>query len=76
MTLFNKFRSQQSHKEEKKFFTDNHFQNILRLSDVYQILFSPQVKLCTIITDKHAIDQFPHKLPNDFRLRVLGNSEI
>ena len=34
MTLFHKFRSQQSHKEEKKFFTDNHFQNILRLSDV------------------------------------------
>ena len=39
----------------------------------YQILLSPQVKRCVIITYKHSIYEFPHELPNDLRLRILGN---
>ena len=48
----------------------NHFY-ILRLFDV--IFLSPQVKRCTIITYKHGIYELPHELPNDLRLRILGN---
>ena len=42
----------------------------------YQLFFSPQVKRCAIITDKHGICELPHELPNDLRLRILGNYEI
>ena len=38
-----------------------------------QIFHSPQVKRCAIITYKHGIYQLPHELPNDLRLRILGN---
>ena len=39
----------------------------------YQIFFSPQVKQWTIITYKHGTYWLPQKLPNDLRLRILGN---
>ena len=39
----------------------------------YQIFFSPQVKRWAIITYKQGIYEFLHKLPNDLRLRKLGN---
>ena len=42
----------------------------------YQFFLSPQVKRCTIITCKHGIYELPQELPNDLRLRVLGNYEI
>ena len=44
----------------------------------YQILFlfSPQVKRCAVITYKHGIYHWPHELPNELRLRIVGNSEI
>ena len=42
----------------------------------YQILLSPQVKRCAIITYIHDIYEFPHKLPNDLRLRIIGSWEI
>ena len=42
----------------------------------YQIFLSPQVKQCTIITYKHGIYELPHKLPNNLRLRILGNKKI
>ena len=32
-------------------------------------------KQCVIITSKYSIYELPHKLPNDLRLRVLGNKE-
>ena len=38
-----------------------------------QIFFSSQVKRWTIITYKHDIYEFPQKLPNDLRPRVLLN---
>ena len=38
-----------------------------------QIFLSPQVKLWAIITYKHGIFQLPQELPNDVRLRILGN---
>ena len=42
----------------------------------YQILFSPQVKGIVIISNKHGISDFSHKLPDDLRLKILGNWEI
>ena len=39
----------------------------------YQFFLLTQVKWCVIITDKHAIYEFPDKLVNDLRLRTLGN---
>ena len=53
--------------------TYNHFHSILRLFDVDQIFLSPQVKLWAIITCKHGIYELPHDLPNDLRIRILGN---
>ena len=35
-----------------------------------------KVKRCTIITYKHGISELPHELPNELRLRILGNYEI
>ena len=52
----------------------NHFHNILRLSDVYRIFLSPQVKRCEIITYKHGIYELPHELPNDLRLKKYQES--
>ena len=39
----------------------------------YKIFFSQQVRRCAIITYKHDIYVLPHELPNDLRLRILGN---
>ena len=41
----------------------------------YQILLSPQVKWSAIISNKQGVYELPHKLPNDSRLRILGNKE-
>ena len=42
------------------------FRDFLMLN---QVFFSQQVKRCPIITYKHGI----YELPNDLRLRILGN---
>ena len=39
----------------------------------YQIFLSPQMKRCAIINYKHGIYELPHELPNDLRLKILGN---
>ena len=39
----------------------------------YQISFSPQVKRSVIISNKGGIYELPHELPNNLRLRKLGN---
>ena len=39
----------------------------------YQTFLSRQVKRWAIITYKQGIYQLPHGLPNDLRLRMLGN---
>ena len=39
----------------------------------WQIFLSQQVKRWAIITYKHGIYELPHELPNDLRLRILGN---
>ena len=41
--------------KSKKKFADNYGHNILRLFDVYQIFFLPQVKWGAIISNKHGI---------------------
>ena len=52
---------------------DKKFQNIMRLLDNLKNCLSPQVKRCAIITYKHEIYELPHDLPNNLRLRILGN---
>ena len=42
----------------------------------FQIFYLPEVKRCAIITYKYGICMLPHMLPNDLRLRILGNEEI
>ena len=39
----------------------------------YDTFLSPQVKQCGIITYKHGIYELPQELPNNLRLRILGN---
>ena len=41
----------------------------------YQILLSPQVKRCVIVTYKYGICELPHELPNDLRLRIVSTSK-
>ena len=41
-----------------------------------QIFLSPQVKRTASISNKHAIYELPHKLPNDLRLGIVGNYDI
>ena len=38
-----------------------------------KIFVSPQVKRIVIISNKHGIYELPHELPNNLRLRTLGN---
>ena len=42
---------------------------------LYQIFFSPQVKWGVIISKKHGTYELPHDLPNNLKLRILGNQE-
>ena len=39
----------------------------------YQIFLSPEMERWAIITYKHGIYELPHELPNDLRLKILGN---
>ena len=58
----------------KRNFADNQFHNIFRIFDVLpNFPFTGQVKRWAIITYKHDIHELPHELPNDLRLRILGN---
>ena len=41
----------------------------------YQVFLSPQVKRSAIISNKQGVYELPHELPNDLRLRILGNKE-
>ena len=41
----------------------------------YQIFLLPQVKRSAIISHKHGVYKLPHELPNDLRLRIVGNKE-
>ena len=51
----------------------HHSHNILIL---YQISLSPQVKRSPIISNKLGRQEFPHELPNDLKLRILGIQDI
>ena len=42
----------------------------------YQIFLLPQAKRKAINTFKHGIYGLSHELPNDLRLKILGNLEI
>ena len=49
----------------------------LSLFDVLPLtLIPPQVKRMVIISNKHAIYELPHELPNNLILRILGNLKI
>ena len=43
---------------------------------VEQIFLSPQVKRSLIISSTYGIYELSYELPNDLRLRILGNYEI
>ena len=38
-----------------------------------QIFLSPQVKQNVIISNTHRMYKLPHDLPNEVKLRILGN---
>ena len=40
---------------------------------LYQNFFSLQVKQSVIMSNKHGIYDLPQELPNDLKLRILGN---
>ena len=40
------------------------------------MFFSPQVKRYAIATYEYATYELTHELPNDIKLRILGNEEI
>ena len=42
---------------------------------LYQIFISPQVKRSAIISNKQGVYELPQELPNDLRLKILGNQE-
>ena len=46
------------------------FWDILMFDKIYVL---PQAKRIVIISNKHGIYELPHELPNDLRLRTLGN---
>ena len=39
----------------------------------YKVFFWPQVKQSVIISNKHGIYKLTHELPDDLRLKILGN---
>ena len=61
-------------KIDSKFSFTTHVESLCNKATMFcQILFSLQVKRCTIITYKHGTYKLSHELPNDLRLRVLEN---
>ena len=55
-------------KKVKENSSDNQFHNILDFSMFYQVLVSPQMKWCPVITYKHGLYEVSHELPKDLRL--------
>ena len=41
----------------------------------YQVFLSSQVKRSAIISNEQGVYELPHELPNNIRLRILGNKE-
>ena len=41
-----------------------------------QIFLSLQAKRSEVISNKHGVYELPHELPNDLKLRILGNLDI
>ena len=71
-SCFRKVKIRHSDKRNDNFC--NHFHSILRLFDVLpNFPFTTSEAMCTIITYEHGIYELPHELPNNLRLRVLGN---
>ena len=57
----------------KENIADNQFHNILRRFNVLPNFLSPQVKQSVIVIYKYGIQQLPYELPNNLKLRILGN---
>ena len=55
----------------KEHFSDNHFHNFLGL---FNVLTSFPFTTSETMRDYY-LYELPHKLPNDLRLRILGNQE-
>ena len=54
-------------------FIHNHGHNILRLFDTLPNFLFTTSETKRVISNKHGIYELPHELPNDLRLRILGN---
>ena len=52
---------------------DKKFETNSAILILYQIFFSPHVKLSVTFSNKHGIYKLPHELPNNLRLMILGN---
>ena len=65
--------------EAEKNFDKNNYNprhNILTLFDISLRSKSPQVKRYLISNIRNLVQELPHELPNDLRLRVVRNEEI
>ena len=51
----------------------NQFHKVLRLFDALPNFSFTTSETMAIITYKYGIYELPHKLPNDLRLKILGN---
>ena len=57
-------------------FADSDGRNTLKLFDVLSKFLIPTSKTMRLYSNKHGMYQFPHKLPNDIRFRILESQEI
>ena len=56
--------------------TNNHRHKIMNHFHILKWLDSPQVQWYMKSSAKNIVYKLPHKLLNNLRLRILGNSEI
>ena len=55
--------------------SDNHGNNLVGLFDVLPNFLFTTSETNAVISNKQGVCEVPHKLPNDLRLRILGNKE-
>ena len=74
MTVFSNWSCEKDIKSKRKFCRQSWSKNDFLI--FYQIFLSLQVKQSMIISNAQNICELPHELPNDLRLRRLGNQEL
>ena len=74
--FFRKLESSLEVQRSKEKFSDNPARNILELYNFQYGSDSPQVKRNLISSITILVYELRHKLPNDLRLRILGNQKM